>query len=79
MATRITTPNGKFSIITNRDQESRFEGKINHVSSTEPQPYIAANFSADGVCVGGRTMQQSYYTYMLEAAKKAGWMIEEIA
>ena len=73
---KITAPNGKFSIITTRDQEARFGDKINHVSSTSAQPYIAANFDAAGNCVGGRTMQASLVEYQVAAAKKAGMIVE---
>ena len=78
MKTKITAPNGKYSIITTRDQENTFDCSINHVSSTEAQPYIAVNFTDAGVAVGGRTMQESAVQHMIASAKGAGFKIEEI-
>lgn len=77
MRTKITAPNGKYSIITTRDQESTFDCVINHVSSTEAQPFIAINFTDAGVAVGGRTMQESAVKHVIESAKNAGFKIEE--
>ena len=72
---KIVAPNGNFSVITTRDQEPRFAGKINHISSTEAQPWIVANFLADGTIVGGRTMQNSLRASTIERGKKTGFPI----
>lgn len=77
MRIKITAPNGKYSIITTRDQESEFDCIINHVSSTEAQPFIAINFTEQNIAVGGRTMQDSAVKSMIESAKKAGFKVEE--
>ena len=73
---KVTTQTGQFVIITTRDQEHRFGGKINHISSTEAQPYISANHDANGVCIGGRTMQQSLVDLFLKKAKEQGCVVE---
>lgn len=77
MEIKITAPNGKYSLITTRDQESKFDCTVNHVSSTEAQPFIAINFTEKGEAVGGRTMQESAVKNMIESAKKTGLKVEE--
>ena len=74
---KIISADGRYVILTTRDQEYRFNGKINHIGSTEAQPYIAANFTADGVIVGGRTLQESAAKLILNTASAKGWVIEE--
>jgi len=68
--------NGRKSIITRREEESLFDCKINHMSSTFEQPFIAVNFSADGKAVGGKTMTQMEVDNLIKAAKAKGFSIE---
>lgn len=75
MELKITSSNGCV-IVTTRDQEHRFEGKIKHISSTEPQPYIAANFNSAGVLVGGQTMQEYIMKNLISKAREKGYKIE---
>ena len=79
MEKKITIQDGRYTILTTRDQEHRFGDKIKHISSTEAQPYIAVNFDATGICVGGRTMQASAAKLLIDKAAMAGWKIEEVA
>ena len=76
MEKKITIPDGRYTILTTRDQEHRFGGNIKHISSTEAQPYIAANFDANGTCVGGCTMQSSATDLLLSKAQQNGWQID---
>jgi hypothetical protein len=78
MEITITAIDGKRVILTTRDQEHRFAGKINHVSSTDAQPYIAANFAVDGTLIGGQTLTESYLNRVLNQAEKAGAKIERL-
>ena len=77
-ATKITAPNGRYTIITTREFESKFDGVIDHISTTEAQPFIAANFSEDGKMVGGRTMQTSLRELSLKKAQESGMKIEQV-
>lgn len=76
MEIKITAPNGNSTLITTRDQENNFPCQINHVSSTEEQPFIAINFDANGNCVGGRTLQKSAMENIVKVSKNNGWKIE---
>lgn len=76
MEIKITAPTGKYSIITTRDQESKFYCAINHISSTEEQPFIAINFDESGKAVGGRTMQKSLVENVVATSKKNGFKVE---
>ena len=76
MEKKITIPDGRYTILTAHDQEHRFGDKIKHISSTEAQPYIAANFDANGTCVGGCTMQSSATDLLLSKAQQNGWQID---
>jgi len=73
--TRITAPNGRYSIITSREQEARFGDRINHLSSLIPQPWICGNFDDHDQCVGGRTMTEAARVSTLAKAKAAGCVI----
>lgn len=72
---KITVANGRYSIITTRDQEHRFGDKINRLSSTEAQPYIGANYDENGL-VGGRTMTQHEVDALIGKAKASGAAVE---
>ena len=68
--------NGRKSIITNREDESSFDCRINHVSSTFEQPFIAVNFSAEGKAVGGKTMTKMEVENLVKIAKEKGLSVE---
>ncbi|MFA5340562.1 MAG: hypothetical protein WC332_02180 [Clostridia bacterium] len=72
---KITSGN-KTSLIIKREEGKEYEIIINHISSTEAQPYFGVNF-IDGKPVGGRTMTESQKQMMIAAAKKANLIIEE--
>lgn len=85
---KITHPSGKFSIIATREEAGKslpeisagFEreiGKITRVSSTSEQPYVAANYDANGSFVGGSTLTEGMYAQLLNKANKEGWTVEE--
>ena len=76
MEIKITAPNGKYSIITTRDQESKFDCTINHVSSTDEQPFIGINFDESGKAAGGRTMQKILVENVVATSKKNGFKVE---
>jgi hypothetical protein len=80
MATKITAPNGRYSIIARSDSAFAKEhaGSISIQSSTELQPWVAVNFAADGSAAGGRTMQESLRTAMIEKSRAANMIVEEI-
>jgi hypothetical protein len=77
-AKKIIAPNGMYSIIGLRADEEKFGNKIKSISSTEPQPFFAANHTADGVCVGGRTMQKSLAELTIKNAIEKDFRIEDI-
>lgn len=91
MKVKISNKDGKYSLIGLREEEGtdefpavaagfeREEGKILRVSSTEEQPYIVANFTADGKFVGGSTISNSKYQAIIEGAEKAGLEIDHLA
>jgi hypothetical protein len=66
----------KMSLIIKREDGAEYEGIVNHISSTEAQPYYAINF-LDGKPVGGRTMTEMQVNALIAAAKKANLTIEE--
>ncbi len=68
--------NGRYSIITRREDESSFDCKINHVSSTSEQPFIAVNFSEEGKAVGGKTMTKMEVENLVRTAKDRGFSVE---
>lgn len=68
--------NGRKSIIAKREDESLFDCKVNHVSSTFEQPFIAVNFTAEGKAVGGKTMTQMEVDNLVKAAKAKGFSID---
>lgn len=80
MATKIIAPNGKYSIIDGRFSvfAKTNAANISIQSSTEPQPWVAVNFQADGTPVGGRTMQESLRTLLIEKSLSSGMIVEEI-
>ncbi len=80
MATKITAPNGRYSIIDSRNSElaTKYAASISSQSSTEAQPWVAVNFNADGTVVGGRTMQESLRTVTIEKSRASGLVVEEI-
>lgn len=77
MNTKIISDKG-YSIITDRANEADFQVTINHVSSTELQPYIGVNFTHDGKAVGGRTLTEGYAKMMLAKAVEMGWKVEQL-
>lgn len=66
----------KSSLIIKREDGKEYESMIQHISSTEAQPYFGINF-IDGKAVGGRTMSEGQKQMMIAAAKKANLIIEE--
>ena len=78
MNIKLIAKNGRYSIITDRSEESKFNCEIKHISSTFEQPYIAANFIEEGKAVGGRTMTKMEVERTIESAKKAGMIVEGI-
>ena len=66
----------KSSLIIRREDGKEYESMIQHISSTEAQPYFGINF-IDGKAVGGRTMSEGQKQMMIAAAKKANLIIEE--
>lgn len=68
--------NGRYSIITKREDESSFDCKINHTSSTFEQPFIAVNFSAEGKAVGGKTMTKMEVENLVKIAKEKGFLVD---
>jgi hypothetical protein len=77
MNTKISSDRG-YSIITDRANEADFKVTINHVSSTESQPYIGVNFTHDGKIVGGRTLTEGYVERMVAKAVEMGWKVEQL-
>ena len=77
MNTKISNAKG-YSIITDRANEANFAVAINHVSSTEAQPYIGVNFTPDGKIVGGRTLTEGYAKMMMAKAIEMGWKVEQL-
>ncbi len=80
MATKITAPNGRYSIIDSRSSElaTKFADNISSQSSTEAQPWVGVNFNADGAVIGGRTMGESLRTATIKKCRDAGMVVEEI-
>lgn len=72
---KITSGN-KTSLIVKREDGKEYEAIVNHISSTEAQPYYGINF-IDGKAVGGRSMTEGQKQMMVAAAKKANLIIEE--
>lgn len=66
----------KMSLIIKREEGAEYADKIQHISSTEEQPYMGINFM-DGNFIGGRTMSEIQVNALVGAAKKAGLKIEE--
>lgn len=72
---KITAQNGRYSIVERRSNP--LPGGVQAISSTTLQPYMARNFSADGACVGGRTLTEMQREQIVAAAEKARCTIEE--
>jgi hypothetical protein len=66
----------KSSLIIKREEGTQYESLIQHISSTEPQPYYGINF-LESKAIGGRTMTEGQVALLIAAAKKAGSQIEE--
>lgn len=65
------------SIIADRAKAADFDVEINHVSSTEAQPYIGVNFDRNGFIIGGRTLTEGYVQKMLNMAAEKNWKVEQ--
>lgn len=76
MVAKILNKDGKYSVVDSRENEKSYEVSINHVSSTEEQPYIVVNFTAEGNSVGGRTMTKMAVENLIKKAKELGMMVE---
>lgn len=76
MLVKILNKDGKYSVVDSRENEKSYEVSINHVSSTEEQPYIVVNFTAEGNSVGGRTMTKMAVRNMITKAKEVGMIVE---
>jgi hypothetical protein len=74
---KITIPGGKYSIIEARDTRREYPG-ITFGSSTEIRPFIASNFTAEGVMAGGSAISDIHRSKALEMAAEKGWIVEEI-
>lgn len=68
--------NGRYSIIARIEDESSFDCKINHVSSTFEQPFVSVNFSAEGKAVGGKTMTKMQVDNLVRIAKEKGFSVQ---
>jgi len=86
---KIISPDGKYALIADRDEAgkslpplssgfSREPGTILRVSSTVAQPFICANYDAEGHFVGGRTYSEVNKNSAITALKEKGFRIEEI-
>jgi len=84
---KISVP-GKYIIIAPREEAGRSlpaissgftrePGCITRTSSSIAQPFVAANFSADGF-VGGKTITKKEQSAIIATAKKEGAHIEEL-
>ncbi len=80
MALKITNRDCRYSIIDSRTSAlaAEYAAIIKVQSSTELQPWIAVNFTADGKAIGGCTMQDGARASLIEKAGRVGMLVEEV-
>lgn len=74
----IKAPHATVRIET-RANAAQFGDKIRSISSTEPQPYVAANFNAEGVLIGGKTCTANEVARLIAKARDSGFEVTETA
>ncbi len=72
----IKAPSATVRIET-RANAAQFGDKIRSISSTDPQPYVAANFNADGMLVGGKTCTAAEVARLMAKARESGFEVSE--
>jgi len=75
---KITAPDGKYTIIASRE-EADVSWPIRRISCTTIQPYVAANFTAEGVAIGGKTMTAREVDQLTKKCRELNLAIEELA
>lgn len=78
MTTKFTAPDGRYTVIRRPSMHTPLPLHVQVISDTDPHPYIAEQYNADGTVQDGLTLTASSKELLIAAVRERGWKVEQL-